>query len=378
LELRITLARYLLVLFAFLLVPADAGAANRISAEQLMKEMRDGDAKLQEGSVVAGRLVLQDGVALRAEGAVFDGPVVAAPVSPDTPRPDTLGSLYLSGSHFKDSTAIAELSFDTLDCTNCTFDRDADFHSLYVKRMLLDWAVFKGAAGFIAMNLDGPLSLRDVRFEKTVSFAGASLEEFEGARLQAAQPIVISWSQFGNEWAARRRAFVFGLKSGNNRDAHAAQLREEFRFWRRNFEELGLEEDAREANYALVKLERREDFVVYKLNTYAPYVLALASGYGTDPYRPFWVAVGAIILFGFIFWPIGFQELGPNGRIIAVPGRYWLPFGMAFSVQTFVPFLKVSGMKEWELRRLWWLAPTESVIGVIVFGVAAYSAAVTL
>jgi hypothetical protein len=356
--------------------PQGAAAGQKVPADELMQDLRGGGkVLLPAGSVVTGELLLEDGDYLTAKGVTFAGPVS----TPPEPMGTRTGSLILSESHFKDTAIIAGLSFGTFDCSRCTFDRDADFHSIVVDRMVLDRAVFKGAAGFITATF-GRFDLRDTRFDKGASFAAARIEEFHPARLQTGAPIVIAWDQFNPEWAEGRRAVVFDLEKGDeDRDRRAAQLREEFRFWRRNFDDLEVDEDAREANYALVKLERREDFGVLKPNTWAPYVLALASGYGTDPYRPFWMAVLAVAIFAAIFWPIGFQKT-TNTSTTVMAGRFWPVFAIGFSVQTFVPFLTIPGIKDsdWELRCFWWLEPVEGVIGVLVFGFAAYSAAVTL
>jgi hypothetical protein len=87
----------------------------------------------------------------------------------------------------------------------------------------------------------------------------------------------------------------------------------------------------------------------------------------------------SIVIFGVVFAVIGFQRR-EDDTITGVKRRYWAPYGFAFSVQAFVPFLTIPGIKDsdWELRRYWWLQSVEGVIGALVFGIAAYSAAVTL
>ncbi len=84
---------------------------------------------------------------------------------------------------------------------------------------------------------------------------------------------------------------------------------------------------------------------------------------------------GVIAAVTLLFSLVGFRRKRDDGGHDALPGRWRLPFAFAFSLETFIPFLTIPGIKDskWELASAWWLEPVVGVLGVVLFGLAAYS-----
>jgi hypothetical protein len=111
------------------------------------------------------------------------------------------------------------------DCDGCEFASDVTFHSLEAKSLWLLQTTFKGFSVFAAMTV-GDVNLADAHFEKTADFSGAVMESFNAPRLRADQPVLITWDQFGDDWAEDERAWatVEGLTEEQRR-SRVAQVR---------------------------------------------------------------------------------------------------------------------------------------------------------
>lgn len=249
------------VLLSWAAFPATATGAERIRSERVKKLLMKQQLVRLKGVRVSGNLRLPRGVALHARNVTFEGRVVADEEQPPVDRPSLL---ILVGSRFQGPVTVASRHFTTLDCRGCTFEQDVDLHSNFigpprgdgvevdsppdVGSLRLDGARFEGLTDLAAMRIKGKLSLGDTRFDESANLAATRIGTFEGARIRSRQPIVIGWSQFGDEWEKRERERIAEIEDRDNREGHVDQQEQELRYWRRNFTELGIDEDAREAN----------------------------------------------------------------------------------------------------------------------------------
>lgn len=321
-----------------------AWATQEVSAAKLERTLRTEKKITVSGATVVGTFNVwrRPGASASFRNTRFTGPV----------------DLYLG--------ELAEF-----DCDGCTFEQDVTFHSLQADSLWLVRTTFEGHAVFAAMQI-GDLNLADAHFEKTADFSGAEFDSFNAPRLRASQPVLITWDQLGDVWAEDERLWAVAPATEAERRTRIPQVEAQLRFWERNFTELGQDLDAREANFQLIKLKRNEQFKPLSTDYWAARVLEVGSRYGTRPYRPFLIAAIVIAVFTAVFVLTRFQDDGEPP--VPLPNGWRLPFAFAFSLQTFVPFLTIPGIKDrWKLKNGRWLEPLEGVMGVLLFGLAAYS-----
>lgn len=362
------------ILALLLVAPVVASADRRVDARVL--ERRLGKEKVVDlfGATVVGDLGIQQGATLHAIDVTFRGRIVPLPTAGGP------GTFELNGCRLKRAVDLSGLRFRTARIVASELDGDLDVHSMLVEGMpvphqlpdglSLQGTKVHGYATFVAAALKGQLNIVDTQFDKTADFSGAQIDNLVAARVRTGAPIVIAWRQFGDRWANQQEAIVNAAGNRHARSVKADQVDAEFRFWKRNFTALGEDRDAREANYQLIRLRRHEELGLDP-NTWVPYILTVANRYGTRPYQPFWIALSFVALFAVVYAVVGFTDM---------PRRWWLFYACAFSVQTFVPFLTIPGIKDanLKLRRAWWLEPAEGVVGVVLFGIAAYSLTVVI
>jgi hypothetical protein len=146
-------------------------------------------------------------------------------------------------------------------------------------------------------------------------------------------------------------------------------------FWKNNFKNLGYESDARAANYEIIKLRR--DYFMSPLSTrwVATAILGLPSAFGTRPYRPLLISLIVICIFGFLYFlrdPFELEDPDEAGK----PKAPLWTFSLLYSVDTFIPFVTVSNIKEWgwKIADDWrWWELLEQILGFFLFSAAAYS-----
>jgi hypothetical protein len=154
-------------------------------------------------------------------------------------------------------------------------------------------------------------------------------------------------------------------------------------FWKNNFIGLGYVADARLVNYEIIKL-RRESMDPLSVEWVVTGLLGLPSGFGTKPYRPLWVSLIVVLAFSVLYW-LGNafakdkEDEGDGKARSNKPARPVRPsffFSLLYSIDTFVPLVAVTGVKEWGWKtsdEYRWIEVSERIFGLVLFGAAAYS-----
>lgn len=98
----------------------------------------------------------------------------------------------------------------------------------------------------------------------------------------------------------------------------------------------------------------------------------IVDGWGTRAWQPFLVSLVVVLFFWVYFWLKKPFEAGTEKR----PNTPLVLFAFFFSVETFVPFFKVTGVKDWGwsttgLGR--WMEVSEAALGAVLSAFAAYA-----
>lgn len=259
-----------------------------------------------------------------------------------------------------------------LDFWACEFKSTANFHSIETTSFSLNKSRFRDHCVFVNMKVKELLNLADTLFEKSVDFSGAQIGEMNVTRLRSNDPIQIRWSQFGCTWISEFYSWALA-PDGAERVSRLRQFESALEFWKRNFATLGQRRDELEANYEVMRLRRNYLTRKYGLRWWASILLELPSRYGTRPFRPIMLGVFMIFLFGFVYW---FADPFQPVRSDALAKKPLFLFSLLYSLDSFVPVVNVSGVKEWgwvvanEYR---WLVLIERVLGLTTSVLAAYS-----
>ena len=159
----------------------------------------------------------------------------------------------------------------------------------------------------------------------------------------------------------RRVKEAAGDKSAFNK------LRREALCWKANLEATGRNADALDANHAAIEVNRDHVLAKWRPKWLAAWAFELPTNYGTDPYQLLLITLIVIALCAIIYAaadPFVEVETG-KGR----PKAPLLLFGLLFSIETFVPVLQVTGIKDWgwEIKTSgWrWLEALEGLAGGI-------------
>jgi hypothetical protein len=353
--------------------PAPAHAVQRVSAATFEKRVFANPDRTLGGLTVSGDVTLSPSRGFHAKGVTFEGSLRAGWPGFIPPTGVGTGTWRLENVRFHGPVDLRFNYLTSFDCRRCVFDGDATFSGMSVLNgFRATRTTFRGYADLGAADLQ-TVNLSDTHFEKTADFSGTSLERFVGRRMRSNDAVLITWEQFGDDWARDERAWALGATGlAGERAARVAEFKSELQFWNRNFDRIGQTRDAREANFQLISLKRSVDFKPFSADYWAARVLELGSRYGTRPLRPIGIAAVAILLFWVALSILGrFAEKETNNP---VPGGWRVPLAFAFSVESFVPFLTLPGVRDrWKLTQARWLEPIEAVLGAIVFGIAAYS-----
>jgi hypothetical protein len=273
---------------------------------------------------------------LIAENASFNGRVSLAPKS---------GKVELVDSTFARSAQFTD-TFSSLACRGCTF---------------------KSPANFGGAHIDKP-DFRDTVFEQPADFSDASIT---GPRFSCfrGKPIYVTWEQFGEEWIRTE----LGEARSVNPKAPYQQLKTSILCWRDNFKSIGFERDAKTANYEAIKVTREHLEDPPSLAWLSAWIPEVVDGWGTRPWQPFVVATLVVLLYWAIFWIMNpFAKTGTEFKPITPLAL----FAFFFSLETFVPIFKVTGVKEWGWATTGagrWVEVSEALLGGILSAFAAYS-----
>jgi len=357
---------------------AQATPARKLTARTLERQLARGGMVKIRHRLVTGPLRLQEGDSLDARDSKFTGPISVAASEFPRSRPvlanrTRLGALNFERVKFKGEVDLYLLKLASFNCDECDFAEDLNMHSVETDDLWLLRTAVRGFSVFAAAEIRY-LNLADANFEKTADFGGARIGKFNAPRLRVSNPVLITWRQLGDDWAKTEDDWATAV-SGDERASRVAQVEGELRFWKRNFTELDQPRDAREANFQLIKLKRSEEFKPLQIDWWLARVLEIGSRYGTRPYRVLIIATPVIVGLTVLFVIVGFRRKREDGGYDNLAFWRRLPYAFAFSLQTFVPFLTIPGIKDsgWKLANAWWLEPLAGVLGVVLFGLAAYS-----
>ncbi|MGH9968824.1 MAG: pentapeptide repeat-containing protein [Pyrinomonadaceae bacterium] len=305
----------------------------------------------------------------------------------------------LSNAVVTEELAINDTSLETLKFTNVTFEEDLQISGAYIS-ILFEHCHFKrnvdfylvetltltmrdcdflGAASF---NIDvSGFQLRECDFAKTVSLYGTTFDQNQGAinmtYLSTREPIRIFWSQFGDKWLEGLKKAADDLGNPSLRESNLRQILSELEFWKDNFSKLGHHRDAAEVNYEIIQFARQNKISLGrdKVEWWASLILSWPSRYGTHPYRPVWLGLLVIFIFGFVLW-VKDPFMPDDSNTKPKPREPRLLFAMMYSVNTFFPIIEVTGVKNWGWQPIGayrWLIVIERIFGLLILYVAAYS-----
>jgi len=245
---------------------------------------------------------------------------------------------------------------------------ELNFHSLDTEKLWLKESDFHGDAVFTASRIKD-LMLADVKFERTVDFSGATIGSMTASFLRTEKPILISWQQFGP------RMLADAMKWAGNDPSRIPQVETSLRFWQRNAAALNQNRDVADINYEILSLRRKHMMSTWSADWWASGIAGLPTRYGTRPFRPLWIALLCIGVFAVIYARrdpfVADGETPMRKQPLAL-------FAIAWSVDTFLPFVEVTGAKKWGWRMaddFRWIEMTERVLGLLITSVAAYGIA---
>jgi hypothetical protein len=282
------------------------------------------------------------------------------------------GDLEFTKTTFQGVVDFYICQVGSLDFDDCDFRGNANFHSLSTPSFSLVRSTFRQDAVFVASAVEN-LNLADTHFERAVDFSGAVIGEFNGPRIRSKEPIVISWAQFGNKSIAGYLEWAGNFES-EERLSRLKQMEADLLFWKRNFLALGAQSDARIVNYEIIRLRHTYFMSPRQFDWWATFLLSLPNGYGTSPYRPLWIALIIIALFAVVYWRA--DSFVAEGAVQRYPKIPLLPFAFFYSIDTFLPFVNVSGVKDWGWKisqKYRWVELVERLLGLLVSALAAYS-----
>lgn len=338
----------------------------RLTGEKLRQLLAQGSTHLinvqVDGDVRIGRRDAEPTM-LRANDVTFNG---------DFWISDPHLDLRFDGVRFRGNVDLYGNKLRSFDCIRCRFDLDANFHSVEFQSTHLASSRFTGDAVFANAQL-GDIVLTDAVFSGRVDFIGASMDSFVGARIRTKNPILIDWAQFGDALLKHSAMWIGVVDDPRERRSRVVQTESQLLFWKRNFEALRNELDAREANFAAIELRRTHLLNLTDVEYWASVILELPNRFGTRPYRPLWISVVVIVLFAVVYWiknPFTWQD----GH--EVSGRFRPVYALLYSLDTFIPLVDITGVKDWGCtlsQQFRGLELAQRLLGFVLTSLAAYS-----
>lgn len=286
-------------------------------------------------------------------------------------------------SHFRQHVRLP-YEMDAFQCSGCLFDNGLDAFSIEGPVMLFASRVagetmlehMEGPLSLASSTFEGPVrvslarltqtNLNEATFEKGADFSGATFGSLLVSRgIRSGAPIEIRWEQFGEAWreSATKRL---------DRSYDMSRILTDLGFWQRNAKALGYERDVTKIQYEIIRL-RRSRMSVSNPEWWTSGLLSLPNAYGARPYRPVWFSLVVIGVFAAAYAVRNpFIPIEESQR----PRRPLPLFALCFSVDTFLPFVEITGVRKWgwAISHEWrWLELLERVIGVLLTTLIAYS-----
>jgi hypothetical protein len=261
-------------------------------------------------------------------------------------------------------------SFDSFTCRICTVDANVTFAPDKARAVAFFDTSGTGGLTFEPGHL-GEFTFRSSRLEGPIDLEAGTFGRFD-VPCVASQAVLVRWEQFGDALTGD------DLASAENERAAAQRLRREALCWKHHLEDNGRNADALRANHTAITLNR--DHVLHPLTPdwLAAWTLELPTSYGTAPWRLLLISVLVVVACGLVYAAADpfeavedIAKSRPKGPLVL--------FAILFSVETFIPVLKVTGVKDWgwwiKSSPLRWLEALEGLIGGILTLLAGYSLA---
>jgi hypothetical protein len=375
-----------------------------VTASEIQRILKEKSGIKLENVHVKGRLILPERFDLVvAKNVVFDAGMDGGRPEVASEKTKASGRLELEEVSFLGSVDFYLGEYLDLKMEHSTFEKDATFHSLVVPCFWLSGSSFEGQATFTNLTVHY-LQLTDVKFKEGADFSGAVIaDELSALRMRTGKPILIRWEQFGETWYREgldwaietdkeRKEFLANYEearkqlpflpekpdpplSDEDERSRLKQVEAELGFWKRNFEQLGFQIDARRANYRINEV-RRDHFSSYPAKA-TNWVLEKPNGFGTNPYRPLFYSIVIILAFALLYFRRDpFIEKAAPPETPSRPKHPLIIFALLYSIDTFIPVVTVTGVKNWgwtiaaDYR---WTELTERLIGLALTSLAAFS-----
>jgi uncharacterized protein YjbI with pentapeptide repeats len=329
----------------------DSRRANYFKATDIQAEAANQDVSLSDG-VVQGELTL---------------------------RYDEEKSLTFRNVIFENDLNIDGI-FGSINFDHCRFNRNVRLYVVRSPNLIIRSSEFLGSVTF---NVDVTgFTLFECDFAKSVNLYGAKFGKTKGnainiTRITSKEPIQISWEQFGEKWL-QDLISSRNLGDPEARESNIRHILTELEFWRDNFSRLGHKRDATEVLYQINEYVRVwvPELQPSRLERYAGLLLKWPSRFGTRPFRPLWLALVVICFFAVIYWIKDPFTEKDKTKPPTKPRRPLAIFALMYSIDTFVPAIDISRVREWgwELTPSYrWVAVAERLVGLLIVYAAAYS-----
>ncbi len=280
--------------------------------------------------------------------------------------------LFFSDTTFGGPVNFQLSQFDTLECHRCTFQQALDMSSANAGSVYLLRSWFQDAARFDYLSVSGVIDISNTHFEGHSDFSGARLGELRETRVISAEPLRITWDAFGPTWLDARIVQALG-DTGEGRRQLLEKIDQDLLFWQRNFVALEQSEDADQVQAERLRLRNDHYLEWSDPEKWELTSIGFLTGWGADPLRPLYLIGFIVLTFGLIYWWRDPFDQSDSSKQAFERGNRFL-FAILYSIDTFVPFAIVSGVREWGWvirgpRR--WAVVSERFIGALISAIYA-------
>jgi hypothetical protein len=348
-----------------------------ISANELEEILNKNLGATLQDVTIEGKLHLPERLEyLEAVNVTLPDGLDARPEGEEYPKVRR-GSIQFKESTFGGLVEFYLSDIQSLKFVDCDFKNVASFHSLKADKFEVHSSTFRSRAKFANMRIQSTFILFDVDFEGYANFAGSVASGYVSVwRVDSSKPIILEWSLLSRRWIDVLTSWAGNPQSGNEYKSRALQVETEMRFFKKNFEEIGQKRDALEVNRALIKFHRSHFLSPRDVEWWMTYILEWPTSYGTRPFRSVWIAVAVIAGFAIIFFLFNVFQISDGSSPATAPTRRRIGYSIIYSVNAFVPLLKLMDEDKWGWKlssRYRWLELIEKVCGLVVTLLAAYS-----
>jgi hypothetical protein len=268
------------------------------------------------------------------------------------------------------NSSLANLEFD-----HSRFENDFVLRDAYVSDMSFIDVIIAGRAYFEGSRVDF-LTILKTHFAGGASFTAVTILDTTFKDITADAPLKISLDQLGLATLERMTDFAHRDPSDDQNQFALATLQ----FLRKNFEELGQLDEAAQVRYAIIQIKREVEWKKYGGKYLISFVPQLYNSYGTRPWQPVVAGLIFIVLFSILYFFLPAFEPDPE-KDLQRPRSPDLLFCLLYSLDTFIPIVTISGVRNWGWRvadSVRWLEVLETAIGAALSVAATISLATYL